>query len=108
MPDHDATVRYLRRKHPTKVTGFAWEFTGESLTVRGECPECRGETSYEPPVRIQVGVTKGPGGPAKVGRMGPEETYMVCQCPYPHPGDTQEKGGCGRSWTAVRPPAGTP
>ncbi|MFC9246528.1 hypothetical protein ACFT7S_21820 [Streptomyces sp. NPDC057136] len=107
MPNHDASARYLRRQHPTEVTGFTWEFTGESLTVLGNCPRCRGETSYQPPIEVQVGVTKGPGGPAKIDRMGPEETYMVCRCAHAHPGDTQEKGGCGLSWTAVRPPAGS-
>ncbi|MGW8887068.1 hypothetical protein [Streptomyces sp. NPDC055749] len=107
MPNHDASAHYLRRHDPTKVTGFAWEFTGESLTIRGDCPRCVGETSYQPPIKVQVGGTKGPGGPAKIDRMVPEEMYMVCQCPHSHPDDTQGKGGCGLSWTAVRPPAGT-
>lgn len=104
MPEHDGTARYLRRQHPTDVTGFTWDFTGDSLTVHGDCPRCQGETGYQPPVEVQVGATKGPGGPAKAARKGGEKTYMTCRCPFPHPQDTQEKGGCGLSWVAVRPP----
>ncbi|GAA2987343.1 hypothetical protein [Streptomyces fulvorobeus] len=106
MSNHKDAEPYLRRAHSTQVTGFTWEFTGRSLTVRGNCPRCEGETDYQPPTDVQVGATKGPGPPAKPGRVGPEEMYMVCRCAYPHPHDALGKGGCGLSWIAVRPPAG--
>ncbi|GFM96720.1 hypothetical protein Sfulv_15310 [Streptomyces fulvorobeus] len=61
MSNHKDAEPYLRRAHSTQVTGFTWEFTGRSLTVRGNCPRCEGETDYQPPTDVQVGATKGPG-----------------------------------------------
>ncbi|MEU6667051.1 hypothetical protein [Streptomyces sp. NPDC046727] len=88
-------------KYLPDQTGFVWDFTTGRLVITGSCPECAGEIRH--PLRdIKPGaVAKGP-GKGSADDPVPDRVYMRCRCRRPHPGDTQETGGCGAKWTAVR------
>lgn len=85
-------------------TGFVWDFSNGRLVITGLCPACSGETRHPVPTHITPGaVTKGKGtGASPDDEEVPREVYMRCRCRQPHPGDTQETGGCGAKWVAVR------
>ncbi len=90
MP-HDESLSYLEKEYGPQT--FTEDAEEGKITVTGECPRCKGETSKT----FRVGQP----GIDKAAWAGKPAT-MICACGATHdrPGDSDE-AGCGAYWTVM-------